>query len=131
VVLISEPLTSFCVALEAQHNLWSTVPSRSHVFSHVSSIFLGINRETSSKSKVANLQLAISVDQQIARLQITMKDISRVDVFQSAENLVDERLEVGVGEGLAGTDNRSEIAFHKFYAEVSYCTNIAGIFIPS
>jgi hypothetical protein len=35
-----------------------------------------------------------------------------VDIFEAAENLVDERLKVGISEGLTRTDNRSEIAFH-------------------
>jgi len=33
-----------------------------------------------------------------------MEDIGRVDIFETAEGLVDERLEVGVGEWLTGTD---------------------------
>lgn len=33
-----------------------------------------------------------------------MKNIGGVDVFQSAEGLVDEGLEVGIGERLLGAD---------------------------
>jgi len=33
-----------------------------------------------------------------------MHHIGRVDVFQTTQSLVDERLEVRVREGLAGTD---------------------------
>lgn len=105
-------LTGFGVALEREHNLWSTVPSCSYVFRHVPSILLGVDRETSREAEVANLQLAVGVDEQVSGLQVTVKDISRVDIFQSAQNLVDKGLEVGVGEGLARPDNSREITFH-------------------
>ena len=104
--------TGFGVALEREHNLWSTVPSCSDVFRHVPSILLGVDRETSREAEIANLQLAIGIDEQVSRLQVTMEDIGRVDVFQSTQNLVDKGLEVGVGEGLPGPDNGREIAFH-------------------
>ena len=44
-----------------------------------------------------------------------MKYIRRVDVFQAAEDLVDEGLKVSVGEGLARADDCSEIALHQLY----------------
>lgn len=47
-----------------------------------------------------------------------MQDVRRVDVFEAAEDLVDEGLEVSVGQGLTGTNDRSEIAFHQLCAEV-------------
>jgi hypothetical protein len=37
--------------------------------------------EASREPKVANLQLAIGVDEQISRLEIAMQDIGRVDVL--------------------------------------------------
>lgn len=42
-----------------------------------------------------------------------MQHVGGVNVLEAAEDLVDERLEVGVGEGLAGTDNRREVALHQ------------------
>lgn len=44
-----------------------------------------------------------------------MEDIRRVDVLQTAEDLVDEGLEVGVGQGLSGTDDGGQIALHQFW----------------
>jgi hypothetical protein len=38
-----------------------------------------------------------------------------VNVLETAEDLVDERLEMGVGEWLPGSDDGSEVAFHEFY----------------
>lgn len=106
--------TSFCVTLETQHNLGGSVPSCSNIFGHISCILLGIYGESSGQTEIANFQLAIGVHQQIPRLQIAMENIRRVDIFETAKNLVDEGLEMGVGEGLSGSNNGSKIAFHKF-----------------
>jgi hypothetical protein len=40
-----------------------------------------------------------------------------VDVLETAEDLVDEGLEVGVGKGLSGSNNGSQITLHQLYAE--------------
>jgi hypothetical protein len=42
-----------------------------------------------------------------------------VDVLQTAQDLVDEGLEVGVGQRLAGPDDGCQVAFHEL------CTNIS------
>jgi hypothetical protein len=47
-----------------------------------------------------------------------MKHIGRVYVFQPAQDLVDEGLEMGIGEGLSGSDDGGEIALHELYFEV-------------
>lgn len=44
-----------------------------------------------------------------------MENVGRVDVLEAAEDLVDERLEMCVGEGLAAADDSREIAFHQFW----------------
>jgi hypothetical protein len=55
-------LTSFGVAQEAQHNFRRSVPSGSNIFSHVTRVLLWVNRESSSKTEITNLQLAIGVN---------------------------------------------------------------------
>jgi hypothetical protein len=42
-----------------------------------------------------------------------MEDICRVNVFEAAEDLVDEGLEVGIGKRLARSDDSSQIALHE------------------
>lgn len=42
-----------------------------------------------------------------------MQHVGGVNVLETAEDLVDEGLEMGIGQGLAGTDNGSKIAFHE------------------
>ena len=65
-------LTGFRIALEAQHDLRRSVPSRRNVFSHIPSILLRVYAETSCETEVANLQLAIGVNEQVAGLQVAM-----------------------------------------------------------
>lgn len=75
--------TSFSVALEAKHNLRSTVPSRGNVLCHVSCVLIRVDGEASSETKVANLELAIGIDKQVAGLEISVEDIGRVDVLET------------------------------------------------
>jgi hypothetical protein len=44
-----------------------------------------------------------------------------MDVLETAQDLVDERLEMSVGQGLAGSDDGCQIAFHEL------CTNISTV----
>ena len=71
-------LTGLCVRLEAEHNLWRSVPPRGHILRHVPGIFLWVYAEASRQTKVANLQLAVRIHEEVAGLQITVKDIGRV-----------------------------------------------------
>lgn len=107
--------TGFCVALEAQHNLRRTVPSRGNILSHIPGILLGIDREATSKAEIADFQLTISIHKQIAGLQVSMQNVGGVDVLEAAEDLVNKGLEVGICKWLAGTDNSRQVAFHQLY----------------
>ncbi len=48
----------------------------------------------SSQSEVADFQVAVRIDEQVARLQVTMQDASRVDVLEPSEKLVEKELYV-------------------------------------
>ena len=111
--------TGFCVALETQHDLRSSVPPSSNVFGHVPCVLLGVHRKASCQTEIANLELAIGVYEKITRLEVAVEDVGRVDVLQTAENLVDERLEMCVGEGLAGSNNGCQVTLHQLCAIVS------------
>jgi hypothetical protein len=54
-----------------------------------------------------------------------------VDVFQAAEDLVDKGLEMGVGEGLAGSDDCCEIAFHEFCIKLAFARYVEPDVLPS
>jgi hypothetical protein len=99
--------------LERKHDLRGSVPSRCNIFSHVACIFFRVDAETSGQTKIADLKLAVGVNEQVTRLKITMQDVGAVDVLQATENLVDEGLEVGVGQRLARTNDSGKIALHE------------------
>jgi hypothetical protein len=93
--------TRFGVVLEAKHDLGRAVPSRRHVLGHVAGILLRVDRETARQAEIADLELAVGVDQQVTRLEVTVQHVRRVDVLEPAQDLVDEGLEMGVCERLA------------------------------
>lgn len=109
----------FGVTLEAQHDFRSTVPSRSNVFGHVAGIFFRIHGETSGKTKITDLEFAISVDEEISWLQISVEHIGGVNVLETAKNLVDEGLEMRVGKWLSRPDDGGQIALHEFLVQVA------------
>jgi hypothetical protein len=90
------------VVCKAEHNLRCAIPPRRDIFGHEPLLLRLI--KPASKSKIANLKLAVRVNEQVARLKIAVQHVGRVDVFQTAECLVDEGLEVRVRERLAGAD---------------------------
>jgi len=105
--------TSFSKALKAQHDLGCPIPPRRDILGHVPRVLLWIHTEASCETEVADLELTVGVDEKIAGLEVTVQHVRTVDVLQTAQDLVDERLEVGVGEGLARADDGCEVAFHE------------------
>jgi len=87
----------------AEHDLGRTIPPIHDVIGHEPRRQLRVD-ELAREPKIANLELAVLVHEQVSRLEVAMHRTSRMDVFQTAESLVDERLEVRVRKGLAGTD---------------------------
>jgi hypothetical protein len=49
-----------------------------------------------------------------------MQDVGRVDILQTAKDLIDKGLEVRIGQGLARSDDSGKIAFHEFWQTISY-----------
>jgi len=94
---------------EAQHDFGRSVPARGDIFSHeplvASSPGSSPTRSvTPSKTEIANFEFAICVDKKISWLQIAVQNVGRVDIFQTTKSLVNERLEMGIGQWLARTD---------------------------
>ena len=112
-LMVLVALTGFGVALERKHDFRCSVPSCRNIFRHVSCVFLRVDAETPGQTEIANLELAIGVNEQVARLEITVQHVSTVDVLETAEDLVNEGLEVRIGQGLTGADDSSKIALHK------------------
>lgn len=64
------------VLLPGEHDLGGTVVAGRHVTRHLGVLDPG-------ETKVANLQVAILVDEDVARLEIAVHDTGRVDIFQA------------------------------------------------
>ena len=70
------------VFLPCKHDLWSAIVSSGNVAGHLRIL-------DSSKAKVANFEVAVFVDQDIAGLEISVDDAGAVNVFQtSLENML-------------------------------------------
>jgi hypothetical protein len=65
------------VLLPGEHDFGSSVVSRRDVTGHLGVLDTG-------QTKVANLQIAVLVDQDVAGLQVTVDNAGGVDVFQTA-----------------------------------------------
>ncbi len=90
------------VVRKAEHDLGRTIPPRRDILSHESLLLRLI--KPAREPEIANFELAVRVNEQVAWLKIAVQYIGRVDVFQTAERLVDEGLEVRVRERLARAD---------------------------
>jgi hypothetical protein len=73
---------------EAEHDLRRAVPSRRDILGH-KPLLLGLI-ESTRETKIANLEFAIRVHEEIARFEIAVQNVGRVDVLQTAECLVNE-----------------------------------------
>jgi len=71
----------YIILLPCKHDFRCSVVSCRHVASHLWVL-------NPSQSEVANLEIAVFVDQNIGGLQITVNDASGVNVFQASLNLI-------------------------------------------
>ena len=92
------------VIRKAEHDLRCAVPPRRDVLGHETLLLRLV--EPAREPEIADLELAVRVHEQIARLEIAVQHVGRVDVFETAERLVNEGLEMRIREGLARTDLR-------------------------
>ena len=73
-------------------------------------IMLGVRHPR--EAKVANLEVACCVQQQVAGLQVTVENIGRVDVLESPENLIKKVADVVITESL-GLEQLVEVSLHQ------------------
>ena len=100
------------VLLPGQDDLGRPVPSSGNVIGQDSVCRLQLLDVSSGKTEVADLQIAVRVDEQVARLEVPVVDAGRVDVLEPAKNLVKEKLHVVVGQRLARLNDDAKIGFH-------------------
>ena len=101
------------VLVHGEHQLGGAVPARRHVLGHERGVVLGRGRESAGHPEVADLELAVAVDEEVARLEVAVEDASRVDVLESPQDLVQEVLGVFIAEGLHGVYDVVKVALHQ------------------
>ena len=100
----------------ARSPLGREVPARRDVVRHGLDAARRLLVEVHARQpKVANLQVAVRVDEQIPRLQVAVRHRRRrrVQKFHAPQHLVDEELDVVVGEGLGRFDHGAQIRLHQ------------------
>jgi hypothetical protein len=116
---------SLGVLLEGQHDLRSSVPTSSNIFSHEPGVVISTGGG-SSQTKVTDFKVAVRVQKQVGGLKVTVQHIRRVHSLQSTKGLVDEVLAVVVGQ-ILGTDNAVHIRLHQLLDEVDLAE---GLIVP-
>lgn len=64
------------VFLPCKHDLWGAVVTGGHVSGHLGILY-------TSQAEIADLQIAVLVYKNVARLQVTVDNTSGVDIFQT------------------------------------------------
>ena len=105
------------VLLEGQHDFGSTIPASGNVFRHEARVVL-LRRCRAGQTKIANLEIAVGIQQEVGGLQVAMEHVGRVHRFQSAQRLVDEVLAVVIRKILCA-DDAVHIRLHEFLSKMS------------
>ena len=66
------------------------------------------------QTEIANLQIAVGVNEEISWLEVPVVNACGVNVLKTSENLVQEKLNVIIGQRLVGLNNLGEIRLHQF-----------------
>ena len=106
------------VLVHREHQLRGAVPAGRHVLGHERGVVLGGGREPAGHPEVADLEFAVAVDQEVARLEVPVEYAGGVDVLQPPEYLVEKILDVLVAEGLHRVDDVVEVALHEVQHDV-------------
>ena len=114
------------VVLERQHDLGGSVPARGNVLGHEgAAVLVAALGEAACEAKVANLEGAVGVHEQVARLEVAVQHLGRVDVLETAEDLVNKILEVAVGELLVRADDLVQVRLHELLDHVDLVEVVA------
>lgn len=98
-----------------QHYFGSAIPSRCDVLCQETRMVM-IRISDPSKSKVADFQVAGGVQKQVARLQIPMQHVGRVNVLETSQNLIEEIAHMVVGK-LLSLEKFVQISLHETLEE--------------
>lgn len=107
--------THLCVLFKGQHDFWCTIPTCGDIFGHEAGFgaawLRGLNRPC--ETKVTYFEVAICVEEQIGRFQVTVDDICRVKCLECTQGLIYKVLCVVIREILC-SDDSVHVGFHKF-----------------
>mmetsp|Transcript_38820 Transcript_38820/g.124449 ORF Transcript_38820/g.124449 Transcript_38820/m.124449 type:complete len:351 (+) Transcript_38820:695-1747(+) len=78
----------------------------------------GVVVDAPGQAEVADRQVAVRVHQQVARLEVPVQHRRRVDVLETAEDLVQKVLVMRVRQGLPRRDDAVEVALHEVRHDV-------------
>lgn len=109
-------VNSFGVFLEGKHNLGGAIPPSRNVLRHEARVVF-YTGSAASKTKVANLEITVGIEEEIGGFQVAMKNIGAVHGLEGAEGLVDEVLAMIVGE-ILGANDTVHIRFHELLDKI-------------
>lgn len=96
-------VNSLGIFLEGQHDLRRTIPASRHVFRHEAGVVVS-GRGRARQTEVTDLEVAVGIEKQVRRLQVTVKHVGRVHRLEGAQGLVDKVLAVVIGQILCSND---------------------------
>lgn len=112
------------VLLEGEHDLGRAIPPGSDVLGHEARVLIG-SEHGASQSEVAHFEVAVGIEQDVARLEVAMNDVGAVHGLERTQSLVGEVLAVVVRE-LLGTDNAMKVSLHELLDEVHLGEGLVG-----
>ena len=106
------------VVLVLDEELGRAVPPRHDVLGEAEVLRLGLGVDRPREAEVADLEVAVLVDEEVARLEVAVEHVREVDRVDAAEDLVQEVLVVLVGERLLRVDDVVEVGVHQLGDDV-------------
>ena len=106
------------VVLVLDEELGRAVPPRHDVLGEAEVLRLGLGVDRPREAEVADLEVAVLVDEEVARLEVAVEHVREVDRVDAAEDLVQEVLVVLVGQGLLRVDDVVEVGVHQLGDDV-------------
>ena len=84
-------ISAFFVGLRPQENLGGSVPAGGDFLSEHNVLLRAISGKTPGQAEIANLQMAIGIDEYVAGLEVPVDDLSRVQILHPLEDLVHDK----------------------------------------
>jgi len=101
------------VLLLREDDFGGAVPARGDVVGELRRRGHEVGDVGAGEAEIADFQVAVAVNQQVARFQVPVQDTCGVQVLQAAEDLIGEESDVLFGEGLVRLDNLGQIGLHQ------------------